>query len=120
MWTGSIFIYTIVATLVVWKSLRKYGVNPLAFFIIDAITSWSYGVTSARMVMQIIARNMQTARKWAIGAALSFITPQLYILIAAHNAPADVYRIVIGVISALFLFTALSLYFEIRKKKNEV
>ena len=63
---------------------------------------------------------MQTARKWAIGAALSFITPQLYILIAAHNAPADVYRIVIGVISALFLFTALSLYFEIRKKKNEV
>ena len=118
LWTGSIFIYTIVATIVVWKSLSKYGVNPWIFAVIDAITSYTYGITSARMVIALIAKNSKLARKWALGAAVSFITPQAYILIAAKNAPADVYRIVIGVITALFLFTAISLLIDIKRKKK--
>ena len=118
LWTGSIFIYTIVATIVVWKGLSKYGVNPWIFAVIDAITSYTYGITSARMVIAIIAKDMKRARTWALGAAISFITPQAYILISAHNAPVDVYRIVIGVISALFLFTAISLLIDIKRKKK--
>ncbi len=118
LWTGSIFIYTIVATIVVWKGLSKYGVNPWIFAVIDAITSYTYGITSARMVIAIIAKDMKRARTWALGAAISFITPQAYILISAHNAPADVYRIVIGVISALFLFSAISLLIDIKRKKK--
>ncbi len=118
LWASTILIYTFVATFVVWKTLKKYGVNPIAFFFIDAATSWTYGITSARMVMQIIHGNMKSARNWAFGAAASFITPQLYILITAHHAPADVYRIIIGVISALFLFTAISLFLEIKRKKR--
>ncbi len=70
------------------------------------------------MVIALIAKNSQLARKWALGAAVSFITPQAYILIAAKNAPADVYRIVIGVITALFLFTATSLLIDIKRKKK--
>ena len=120
LWTGSIFIYTIVATIVVWKALSKYGVNPWIFAVIDAITSYTYGVTSARMVIAIIGKDMKLARSWALGAAISFITPQAYILIAAKNAPADVYRIVIGVISALFICTAVSLVVDIRRKKKSV
>ncbi len=118
LWTGSIFIYTIVATIVVWKGLSKYGVNPWIFAVIDAITSYTYGITSARMVIALIAKNSQLARKWALGAAVSFIIPQAYILIAAKNTPADVYRIVIGVITALFLFTATSLLIDIKRKKK--
>jgi len=120
LWTGSIFIYTIVATIVVWKALSKYGVNPWIFAVIDAITSYTYGVTSARMVIAIIGKDMKLARSWALGAAISFITPQAYILIAAKNAPADVYRFVIGVISALFIFTAVSLVVDIRRKQKSV
>jgi hypothetical protein len=118
LWTGSIFIYTIVATIVVWKGLSKYGVSPWIFAAIDAITSYTYGITSARMIIALIAKDTKLARKWAVGAAISFITPQAYILIAAKNAPADVYRIVIGVIVALFLFTAISLAIDIKRKKR--
>ncbi len=118
LWTGSIFIYTIVATIVVWKGLSKYGVNPWIFAVIDAITSYTYGITSARMVIALIAKDMKLARKWAVGAAVSFVTPQAYILIAAQNAPAEVYKIVIGVILVLFIFTAISLIIDIKRKKK--
>ena len=114
-WASSILIYTIVATFIVWKTLTKYGVNPVVFFFIDATTSWTYGISTARLVMRIIAKDWPDTRKWALAAAISFISPQLYILIAARNAPRDVYLIVIGVILALTLFTTISLFLEIRR-----
>jgi len=120
MWASTILLYTFGATFIVWKTLKQYGVNPFVFFVIDAITSWTYGITTARLVMRIIAKDWQNTRKWALGAAISFITPQLYILIAAHHAPKNVYLIVIGVISALALFTLVSLLFEIRRGKKSL
>jgi hypothetical protein len=118
LWASSILIYTFVATFVVWKALKKYGVNPLAFFIVDAVTSWTYGIATARLVMRIIRKDWIASRKWAVAAAVSFITPQIYILVSARNAPRDVYLIVIGVISALAIFAITSLYFEIRKGRG--
>jgi len=118
LWTGSIFIYTIVATLVVWKELAKYGVNPWIFAVIDAITSYFYGITSARMVLALIAKQGKVARKWALGAAISFITPQAYILISAQRAPASIYRIIYGVIAVLFLFNASTLVVDMKKRKK--
>ncbi len=119
MWASTILLYTFGATFIVWKTLKQYGVNPFIFFVIDAITSWTYGITTARLVMRIIAKDWQNTRKWALGAAISFITPQLYILIAAHHAPRSVYLFVIGVISALAIFTLVSLLFEIRRGKKK-
>jgi hypothetical protein len=69
--------------------------------------------------MRIFAKDWPNTRKWAFVAAISFITPQLYILIAARNAPRDVYIIVISVILALTLFTAISLLLEIRRGKEK-
>ena len=120
LWTSTILLYTVVATFVVWKTLKKYGVNPVYFFFIDAVTSWSYGVSTARLVMRIVSRDLKAARIWALASAVSFITPQLYILMAAHHAPKDVYRIVIGVISALAIFTLVSLLFEIKRGRSKL
>ena len=118
IWASSILVYTVVATFIVWKTLHKYGVNPIIFFVIDAITSCTYGIATARLVMRIIAKDWKTTRKWALAAALSFIIPQLYILFAAKNAPRDVYLIVISVISALALFALTSLLMESRRAKK--
>lgn len=118
MWASSILLYTIGATFVVWKTLKQYGVNPVLFFFIDAVTSWTYGIATARLVLRIIAKDFKASRKWALAAAISFIAPQIYILIAAHHAPKDVYLIVIGVISTFSIFTIVSLLLEIRRAKK--
>lgn len=110
--------YTVVATFVVWKTLSKYGVNPIIFFVIDAITSWTYGIATARLTVSVVRRDWKTMRKWAWASAVSFLTPQLYILIAAHHAPRDVYLIVVGVISLIITLALVSLIVQIRKSAN--
>lgn len=118
LWASSILLYTVVATLVVWKALSKYGVNPIVFFVIDAITSWTYGIATARLTVCVVRREWKSARKWAWASAISFLVPQLYILVAAHHAPRDVYLIVIGVISFMILLAMVSLIVQIRKSAN--
>lgn len=115
LWASSILLYTIGATFVVWKTLSKYGVNPLIFFVIDAITSWTYGIATARLTVSVVRRDWKAARKWAWASAISFVTPQLYVLVAAHHAPRDVYLIVISVISFMIILAAVSLIVQIRK-----
>ena len=118
LWASSVLLYSVAATFIVWKALRQYGVNPVIFFIIDASTSWIYGISSARLVMRIIAKDWQNTRKWALAAGISFVTPQIYILVSARHAPREVYLIVIGVILALTLFAAITLLFELRRGKK--
>lgn len=118
LWASTILLYTVVATLVVWKALSKYGVNPIVFFVIDAITSWTYGISTARLTVSVVRRDWKAVRKWAWAAAVSFITPQMYILIAAQHAPRDVYLIVIGVISFMIVLALVSLIVQIRKTNN--
>ena len=118
LWASTIVFYTVVATLVVWKTLSKYGVSPIIFFVIDAITSWTYGIATARLTVSVVRRDWKTMRKWAWASAVSFLTPQLYILIAAHHAPRDVYLIVVGVISLIIALALVSLIVQIRKSAN--
>lgn len=120
IWASTILLYTVGATLIVWRTLGKYGVNPLVFFVIDGITSWTYGISTARLTMTVIKRKWKEARKWAWASAISFVTPQIYVLAAAHHAPRDVYLIVIAVISILILLAFATLMLQIRKSKKVV
>ena len=118
LWASTILLYTVVATLVVWRTLGKYGVNVFLFFIIDAVTSWTYGISTARLLLNVIKRQWKAARRWTWAAALSFVTPQIYILASARHAPRDVYLIVIAVIALLILFAVISLLLQIRSSKR--
>lgn len=118
LWASTILLYTIVATLIVWKTLSKYGVNVLVFFVIDAITSWTYGIATARLLLSVIKGDWKIVRKWSLAAALSFITPQVYILTSARHAPRDVYLIVVVVIALLILFALATLLLQIRKSRR--
>ena len=119
LWASTILLYTVGATFVVWRALSKYGVNPIVFFVIDGITSWTYGISTARLTMAVIQRRWKAVRKWAWASAISFVTPQIYILVAAHHAPRDVYLIVIGVITFMILLALVSLLLQIRKSKRD-
>jgi hypothetical protein len=118
LWASSVLLYTVGATFVVWRTLGKYGVNWIIFFVIDAITSWTYGIATARLLINVLKREWKAVRKWTWASAVSFVTPQIYILVAAQHAPRDVYLIVIGVITFLILFAIVSLLLQIRNSKK--
>ena len=119
LWASTIVLYTFAATFVVWKALHKYGVNPYLFFVIDLITSWFYGIASARLVVAIIHKRWSQTQKWGWLAAINFILPQIYILVSARRVPRDVYLIIYSVIGVLVAFAVIGIGSQIRVARKE-
>ena len=119
IWASTIILYTFVATFVVWKALHKYGVNPYIFFVIDLITSWFYGLASARLVVAIIHKRWSETQKWGWLSALNFMLPQLYILVSARHVPHDVYLIIYSVIGVLVAFAIVGIISQIRVARKD-
>jgi len=114
LWASLIVLYSFAATFVVWKTLHKYGVNPYLFFVIDLITSWFYGIASARLVVAIIHKRWSQTQKWGWLAAINFILPQIYILVSARRVPRDVYLIIYSVVGVLVAFAVIGIGSQIR------
>ncbi len=119
LWTSSVILYTFAATFVVWKALHKYGVNPYIFFVIDLITSWFYGLSSARLVVAIIHKRWSETQKWGWLSALNFMLPQIYILIVANHVPRDVYIIIYSAISVMVVFALVGIASQIRVARRD-
>ncbi len=118
IWAGLLVLYSTGAAFLVWKTLSQYGVNPVAFLIIDMVTSWPYGISTARIVVNAVRRQWHEVRKWAWVAAATFIAPDVYVLASANHAPRRVYLFLIVVISALIISAVLSVLLQIRSKSK--
>jgi len=119
LWASTIVLYTFGATFVVWKALHKYGVDPYLFFIIDLITSWFYGLASARLVVAIIHKRWSETQKWGWLSALNFMLPQIYILVSARHVPRDVYIIIYSVIGVMVAFAVVGIVSQLRVARKE-
>ncbi|MEI6219815.1 MAG: hypothetical protein WCP71_00735 [Actinomycetes bacterium] len=119
IWASTIVLYTFAATFVVWKALHKYGVNPYLFFVIDLITSWFYGLASARLVVAVIKKRWSETQKWGWLSALNFMLPQVYILVSASHVPKDVYIIIFSVIGVMAAFALIGIASQIRAARKE-
>ena len=119
LWASTIILYTFVATFVVWKALHKYGVNPYIFFVIDLITSWFYGLASARLVVAVIHKRWSETQKWGWLSAINFMLPQIYILLSANRVPRDVYPIIYSVIGVMVAFAVIGLISQIRVARKD-
>jgi len=119
LWASTIVLYTFGATFVVWKALHKYGVNPCLFFVIDLITSWFYGLASARLVVAIIHKRWSETQKWGWLSALNFMLPQIYILVSARHVPRDVYIIIYSVIGVMVAFAVVGIVSQLRVARKE-
>ncbi len=119
IWASTIVLYTFAATFVVWKALHKYGVNPYLFFVIDLITSWFYGLASARLVVAVIKKRWSETQKWGWLSALNFMLPQVYILVSASHVPKDVYIIIFSVIGVMAAFALIGIASQIRAARRD-
>jgi uncharacterized membrane protein YhaH (DUF805 family) len=119
LWASTIVLYTFGATFVVWKALHKYGVNPYIFFVVDLITSWFYGLASARLVVALLKKRWSETQKWGWFSALNFMLPQIYILISARHVPRDVYIIIFSVIGVMIAFAIVGVVSQVRAARKE-
>ena len=119
LWASTIVLYTFGATFVVWKALHKYGVNHYIFFVVDLITSWFYGLASARLVVALLHKRWSETQKWGWLSALNFMLPQIYILVSARHVPRDVYIIIYSVIGVMVAFAIVGVATQLRAARKE-
>ncbi|HUW78534.1 MAG TPA: hypothetical protein VMV52_07280 [Candidatus Nanopelagicaceae bacterium] len=114
IWAGLLVLYSVGAAYLVWRTLGRYGVNAAVFLVIDVVTSWPYGLATARIVVNVVKREWKAVRKWSWVAAITFIAPDVYVLASAHHAPRNIYLAIIAIIIFLILFAILSVVLQIR------
>ena len=119
LWASTIVLYTFAATFVVWKTLGKYGVNPIGFFFVDLVTSWLYGISTARLVVCLYRRQMKPAQKYGIYTLINFAIPDIYIFAFARHVPKDIYYAIFGVIAILAAFSIAGVVQQIRAYQKE-
>ncbi len=94
--------------LIAWPTLGEYGVNPIAFLILDLVTAPPYGLAQA-MTVKILRdkdRNRSDAVGWGVLVVALFIAPYIYIFAASGNMPFLAYA---GVIAWMAIFGIMSI-----------
>jgi small-conductance mechanosensitive channel len=119
IWASTIVLYTFAATFVVWKTMGKYGVNPIGFFVVDLITSWFYGLSTARLVVAIFKKRRSAVNKWALWSGVNFAIPDIYIIAFARHVPRDTYYAFAGVIAVLAAFSIFGVVQQVRAGASE-
>ena len=120
IWASTIVLYTFAATFVVWKTMGKYGVNPIGFFAVDLITSWFYGLATARLVVAIFKKRRSIISKWTFWSCVNFAIPDIYIIAFARHVPRDVYLAFGGVIAVLAAFSIFGVVQQVRAGEKGV
>jgi len=91
LWVVGVVAWGLGRTVIVWETLGGYGVNPWVYGAIDVVSSVPYGLATARVVENLIDRDRVTALRWGVVAAVTFVLPDLYIVIAGRHMPVVVY-----------------------------
>jgi len=106
VWVLLVVVYGFGKSLVVWGALGKYGVNPFIYLVVDIAAAIPYGIATARVVINGIARNWREVRKWSRVATITHFIPDIYIFSVIRSAP----RIIIdGLISVIAFFTLVAI-----------
>ena len=108
-WTVTVVIFCIARAVVVWPTLRKYGVNPWWFLVLDVGTAPTYGLGQAMGVklLRDDRHPVRDAMPWVAMVIVSFLAPYLYLLFSAGHLPIYV---IAGVVLWMLVFGGLSAY----------
>jgi len=99
----------------VWRFLRRYGVNPYVFGSIEFASSAAYGKSSARVVGAAIDGVWTRLQAWLPVAIISYFAPDAYVLLNAGHLPGDMLAILISVVCASLVLTGVAVGSQVRR-----
>ena len=117
LWILISVLYGGVRTAIVWRYLRKYGVNPYFFGVIEFSTAAVYGLSSARLVGAVIDRNKRMMCSWSAIALVSFFAPDVFVFLSAGTMPASLVEILVSVVAFTTVVGVISLVIQLRQKR---
>ena len=102
----------------VWKFLRKYGVNPYVFGGIEFTSAAVYGKSSATVVGAVIDGAWNRIRSWLPLAFLAYFAPDAYVLLSAGRLPGEILAILLTMVCVTLGLTGIGITGQIRRAKR--
>jgi len=102
----------------VWKFLRKYGVNPYVFGTIEFSSAALYGKSSAKVVGAVIDGTWGRIRSWLPTALLAYFAPDVYVFLSAGELPSDMLTILVAVVCVTLVLTGAGVWSQIRRGRH--
>jgi hypothetical protein len=96
------------------RTVKRYGVNIWAFASVELVTSFIYGLSSARVGGALIDRRADRAVRWGVLTAASFLAPETFILLTGRRMPMVVYIVIGALLATLGTVAAVSLRRKVR------
>ena len=100
------------------RTVKRYGVNIWAFAGVELVTSFIYGLSSARVVGALIDRRADRAVRWGVLTAVSFLAPETFILLTGRRMPTVVYIVIGALLATLGTVAAVSLRRKVRAGRH--
>lgn len=112
IWIVASVLYAAARALAFDIFLGQYGVRGEIYFIVEVLTAIPFAHFSADLLKALKDRGSKA--KSLAGATCMYIAPDLYLIIEARDAPANVYVATLAVIAA---FALASLVWLVRKSR---
>jgi hypothetical protein len=106
MWVALVMLWAALRILAVEIWLVNYGINIWTFAGIELVSSILYGLSSARLVRALTARQRKDAGKWGALTLVGYVMPDTYLLSVGRAMPIATFAIVI---SLALSFAAIAL-----------
>lgn len=98
LFIGANVAYAVTRVVIVFVSLRKYGVDPVTFGLIEMVSTLIYSVGAAHAV-QAFADGTGATDRFATYAGLGFIAPDIYVLASGTRLPLGVVLVFACIVS---------------------
>ena len=102
----------------VWKFLRRYGVNPYVFGAVEFSSAAIYGKSSAKVVGAVIDGTWVRLRSWLPVALLAYFAPDSYVLLSAGKLPSDMMAILFAMVCVTLVLTGVGIASQIRRGRR--
>lgn len=117
IWLAAVVAWSLVRLWIVRRMLGRYGVNAWVYGAVDLALAWPYAMASARLVTSLVDRQIAAARKWAAVTAVTFIVPDVYLVLSGHRKPHVVSLTIVVVATAMALASVASMGKEVRSRR---
>lgn len=114
LWFVAVLVYTFFRAGAVGFFLSDFGVSPWIYLAVDLASSVPFAITSTRLVEKLVS-DRPGWKSSAIWVAVSYLAPDLYLLVALQQAPSRVYLITLAVILILAFISGFTLVRRARR-----
>ncbi len=105
VWILLVIAWVCIRAIVVKEVFGSYGVNAVAYFLVDLFSGIPYAIYSAKLVVNFLDKEWTGAKKNGFLTAIFFYIPDVFILITARQVPSS---LLVAFLISVVIFTSFA------------